>query len=650
MLNRLIFLFCLPMLFLRAAAVEETSDKFSVGPVPGWVKLCDFDASALPAEDSDDNYQFLLEDNQINWVEKTDYQHEAIKILNQAAAHDFTQLSIDFNPDYQHVIVHYIRVIRGRETINCLENSRYKLLQREDDLEDNLYSGDLSLVYFLNDIRKEDIVEYAYTVVGMHPFTSSHCEGWIRLNHSIAVDRVYHRILTHPECLLQIKSDNKAATPNVVDLSPTLREWSWEILHPSKLTVDKRVPSCHGLFDEAAQISQYENWQEVAQKMLSLFRLSEDFETKPLPEMLALVKQWIASTDDHHQRALLALRFVQDEIKYMGFEDGLGSHMPTDPREVFPRRFGDCKDKSVLLYSLLKLMQIESVPVLVNTVIGKKLPEMLPSLHFNHVVLRIEIDGSYYWVDPVYSFQGGSLQTTCFPNYHWGLVISSETQDLTAIPPHVNDKPLDIRTSITITSPTTAELKIEKTGYGFNAEGIRTLLQQVGIKQHSKERLAKIQRLYKGASLLSPILFLDNREENELSITECYKVSISSHKEKKRLKIASFVLEDYLDNRIDLERSSPYALDYPLWIKEHIHIENPFNDWAHDIEEAAFNNEAIKYTYQMKKEGHTADFHFELQHHQDHVPVDLVQDYWNIVQEVEPNPSLEIVITAPASS
>jgi hypothetical protein len=190
-------------------------------------------------------------------------------------------------------------------------------------------------------------------------------------------------------------------------------------------------------------------------------------------------------------------------------------------------------------------------------------------------------------------------------------------------------------------------LKIEKAGYGFNAEGIRALLQQVGIKQHSKARLAKIQRLYKGASLLSPILIVDNREENELSITECYKISISSHKEKKLLKIASFVLEDYLDNGIDLERSSPYALSYPLWIKEHIHIENPFNDWAPDTEEAAFDNEAIKYTYQMNKEGHTADFHFELQHHQDHVPVSLVQDYWNFVQEVEPNPSLEVVITAP---
>jgi hypothetical protein len=650
MFNRLIFLFCLPMLFLRAAPVEETSEKFSVGPVPAWVKLCDFDASALPDEASEDNYQVLLKDKQLNWEEKTHYRHKAIKILTQTAAHDFTQLSMDFNPDYQHVIVHYIHVLRNGETLNCLEKSRYKLLQREDDLEENLYLGDLALVYFLNDIRKGDTVEYAYSVVGMHPFTSSHCEHWIVFKHSNSVDKVYQRILIHPERLLQIKSDNPAATPNVVDLSPTLREWSWEMVHTAKLSEDKEEPIWHGLFDEVAQISEYKSWQEVAQKNLTLYKLPEDFETNPLPEMLVLIEQWIKSTDDHHHRALLALRFVQDEIKYLGFEDGLGGHKPTDPRVVFSRRFGDCKDKSVLLYSLLKLMEIESVPVLVNAFVGKKLSELLPSQSFNHAVLRIEIDGSYYWVDPVHSFQGGSLQTTYFPNYHWGLVISPDTQDLTPIPFPVLDRPIDIRTSILITSPTTAELKIEKTGYGFRAEANRLFLQQLGMKNFSKVRLGKIQTLYKGASLLSPLVILDNREENEMTITECYRLSISSRTGKKLLKISSAVLGDYLDNGINLERSSPYALDYPLWVKEHIHIENPFNDWAHEVEEVVFENKAVKYGYQMSKEGHTADFHFELKHHQDHVPVDLIQDYWNIVQEVEPNPSLEVVITAPAKA
>ncbi|HUD01388.1 MAG TPA: hypothetical protein VMR37_03615, partial [Rhabdochlamydiaceae bacterium] len=113
------------------------------------------------------------------------------------------------------------------------------------------------------------------------------------------------------------------------------------------------------------------------------------------------------------------------------------------------------------------------------------------------------------------------------------------------------------------------------------------------------------------------------------------------------LKPLSAILEDYLDKNINLERSSPYAIAHPLWVKEHIHIENPFNHWVPDTEEAVFENEAIRYTYSMKKEGQVADFDFELKHLQDHVPVNLIQDYWNIVQEVDPNPSLELIISVP---
>ena len=144
-----------------------------------------------------------------------------------------------------------------------------------------------------------------------------------------------------------------------------------------------------------------------------------------------------------------------------------------------------------------------------------------------------------------------------------------------------------------------------------------------------------------------PISVVDDREKNVMTMTDFYQVSTRSRAGKKLLKASSAILDDYLDDGINLERSSPYALAYPLWLKEHIHIENPFNHWAYDTEEANFENEAIKYSYDMKKEGHTADFDFELKHFQDHVPVDLIEDYWNIVQEVDPNPSLEVVIIAP---
>ncbi|HEY5235467.1 MAG TPA: transglutaminase-like domain-containing protein, partial [Rhabdochlamydiaceae bacterium] len=387
---------------------------------------------------------------------------------------------------------------------------------------------------------------------------------------------------------------------------------------------------------------------EAAQKVVPLYALPEDFNANPLPEMLTLVQKWTKSTDDVHQRALLALRFVQDEIKYMGFSDDIGGWKPTDPREVLERRFGDCKDKSVLLHSLLKLMNIQSTPVLVDTKIGKRMPEILPKPFLNHAILRIEIKGADYWVDPTFTQQGGSLKDNYCPEYYWGLAISPQTTELMAIPAP-STKPIEIKTSIILTSPETAELKIERTGYGYRADRMRKLIQQIGLKKISENRLEYMQKQYKGASIGEPISVVDDREKNVMMITDSYQVSTRTRAGKKLLKASSATLNEYLDDGINLERTSPYALEYPLCVKEHIHIENPFNHWVPDTEEAVFENQAIKYAYHMKKEGHTADFDFELKHLQDHVPVNLIEDYWNIVQEVDPNPSLELVITAPIS-
>lgn len=641
MLNRLVWLFSLPLVFLGAVPIEESSENFRVGPAPEWVKPCDYDEEAPSLKESDSNYQFLLDETQFNWEEQTNYTRKVRKVLNQAGAQGFTRLTIHFQPSFQHVIVHSINVIRNGETFNCLEKSQHKLLQRENSLEDNLYHGELSLVYFLNDIRVGDVVEYSYSIIGELPLFSSHLSLWVSLQENQTRDKIYRRLLIHPDHPLQTKFFGKTVTPKRVELSPTLCEWTLEAFQTPPLPSDKNVPSWHQL--NGVQISQYQSWQEVVQKRIPLYALPEDFEANPSSEMLTLIRKWKESTEDVQKRALLALRFVQDEVKYMGFEDDIGGWKPRDPRVVFERRFGDCKDKSFLLHALLKLMNIQSTPVIVDTRIGKRLPEFLPKPFFNHVILRIEIEGSDYWVDPVISLQGGSLETTYCPGYHWGLVVSPKTTELTAIPSPII-KPIEIQSFITLTSPDTAELKIQRTEYGYGADKMRKTVQQTGQKRISEIRLEFIQKQYKGASIVSPVSIIDDREKNILILTDVYKISTRGRMGKKLLKAWSAVLGGFLDKNINLERSSPYALDYPLWVKEHIHIENPFNDWAHDTEEAAFENEAIKYIYQMKKEGQMADFTFELKHLQDHVPVDLIQDYWNIVQEVDPNPSLEVVI------
>ena len=83
--------------------------------------------------------------------------------------------------------------------------------------------------------------------------------------------------------------------------------------------------------------------------------------------------------------------FVQDDIRYVAIELGIGGHQPHPAAEVFSHRYGDCKDKATLLSSMLKEIGVESYYVIINTERGSVSAATPPNLEFNHVILAIAL-------------------------------------------------------------------------------------------------------------------------------------------------------------------------------------------------------------------------------------------------------------------
>ena len=171
-MGQLIFLLCVPFLSLIGSSVDDSSHL--VGPASDWVIECPFSIEPISTKPSQVNFQYLLIDMQHHWEEKTRFNHKAVKILSQAGIEKSSQFIINFDPSYQRVIVHTLKVIRSGKSLDRLGQSQHKLIQREAELENNLYNGNYTLVYFLDDIRMGDIIEYAWSVVGTHLVFSTH--------------------------------------------------------------------------------------------------------------------------------------------------------------------------------------------------------------------------------------------------------------------------------------------------------------------------------------------------------------------------------------------------------------------------------------------------------------------------------------------
>lgn len=92
---------------------------------------------------------------------------------------------------------------------------------------------------------------------------------------------------------------------------------------------------------------------------------------------------------------------MSDEVRYTGMELGEGGLIPRTPAETLKRRFGDCKDKAVLLTALLRASDIPAYVALLNADESEQdVEESLPGFGlFNHAIVVVP-GAPALWIDP----------------------------------------------------------------------------------------------------------------------------------------------------------------------------------------------------------------------------------------------------------
>lgn len=113
----------------------------------------------------------------------------------------------------------------------------------------------------------------------------------------------------------------------------------------------------------------------------------------PTPELSERARQLTAGKTDFDGKARALASFLQSDVRYVAIEIGIGGFQPHRAGDIFRVRYGDCKDKATLMSAMLHEVGIESEYVLIDTERGIVTP-VLPSIHFNHAILAIELPQS----------------------------------------------------------------------------------------------------------------------------------------------------------------------------------------------------------------------------------------------------------------
>ncbi|MFI4963985.1 MAG: DUF3857 domain-containing protein [Caulobacterales bacterium] len=406
------------------------AEKPAYGPAPAWV-----DVAAIPPpppEEGAPALEVLLDDHQSRLDPSGDayYSHRAIKILKPEGLAGVKSASVIWSPATETVTFHTLRIVRGGQTIDLLADPKQMLvLRREANLEQSSLDGRITASRQIDGLQTGDILDLAFTRTHADPVAQGHSFDGERLAFAGVAGR-YRTIVSWPKG----EAVTWKATPGFGD--PVVKDAGGRTvlsLDATNVLAPKAPIGAPLRFRRVGQleVTSFRSWNEISKLMAPLYVTASDIaRTSPIK---AEAEAIAARTSDPKARAFAALQLVEDKTRYFFIGMGEGGYVPAKADDTWARRFGDCKAKTALLLALLKNLDIEAEPVLVNLGAGDGLNELPPSLAaFNHVIVRAKIAGQSYWLDGTRSGDTNPAAMHA-PSYKWGLPVRAEGATLEPI-------------------------------------------------------------------------------------------------------------------------------------------------------------------------------------------------------------------------
>lgn len=567
----------------------QTSGQNFKASTPDWVKEVSIPEPSEALEGG--GIQYLLTSHQVNFKKRVSYRKEVFLLKSADAVANYSNLSVLYDPSYQSLKFHSINVFRNGEKIDKLSTHSINTYQREGNMERSIYDGSYTAVINLSDIRQNDILEYSYTLSGSHPAFPDHLYSTHSFQSSVPVGRIHYSVLMPDLNPIPYSVKNSIQEPEKSKVGNQLC-YEWDVINAEQYQYFEKTPPWFRT-DFYVEFSNYKNWAKVVSEIEPFYRidLQDEFYFKEV------INRFDAEFPD--DRIIAAIRFVQNEIRYLGFETGLNAYRPHLAKEVYNQRYGDCKDKSFLLVNLLRTMGYEAYPMLVNSYLRQGLVEYMPSpYNFDHVVVKLIYQNNEIYIDPTISNQGGDIFNLNFPSYSKGLVIKAGEGTLETIP-NKNRNDIYVIEDLVIAKDNSrsAEFRISSDYSGFAADNLRNYLANSSLEDVKKEYLNYYKGVFPNIKSAKDITVEDDFEKNVIHIYEAYEVD-SLWQETDGVHSLSYFpaqIRDIFKINLEANRKAPIELTFPHKVENRTRIWVP-EPWPVNVSSYEKEHEAFSYT------------------------------------------------------
>lgn len=487
---------------------ENSAQQFHISKTPSWVRDIEYEKEDIEENIDAKGVAFLLYSRQYNLEKRTRYIRKAKKFVSTAIMGEGSTIPIAFDFKQYDLTLHHVNIIRNGKIIEKLTTAKKKCFYPQAS-GSNLQQ----ITLFVDKLRVGDIIDIGYSLIEKENFLLQPFPGEIFDIKDLSLcKKIVYDCLVEKDTPFYWKTYQFKQDP-VCSFWDNYKVYSWEI---NEYDIEYFPATSESARDLSIIIS-INTWNEIAQYFAASFKEKTKFFPTPPEEIRLLMKKWEKNYPTLEEKILAAIRFVSDDIYYLSIPDDEEEHYttPYSPEETLEKRYGDCKDKTALLIALLNLLNVEAFPVLVNS--EKTNQNQLPNDYFDHLIVNIQHNGNFYFIDPTSTLQGGTLDTYQTPDFGYGLIIREDTEDLVPILRNFLSK-VQFMATISIQN---SEINWDHVTqeYYHQADTLRRSLIPGYINRKEKKILSKIKELFPDAEVIytSPLQIEDDRYANVIT-------------------------------------------------------------------------------------------------------------------------------------
>jgi hypothetical protein len=174
---------------------------------------------------------------------------------------------------------------------------------------------------------------------------------------------------------------------------PALRQ---EPFAPAWSKLEPAVLLASGEFEEGGYRGRLYSWADMGKFVDQLYRGRDQLPEEAKKKVQAL----IGGVTDDRQKIGILYSWLQQDTHYVGIELGIGGWQPFDAKDVYAKKYGDCKALSNYMVALLKEAGIRACNVLIRS--GDHAPAMDTGFvcsQFNHAIVVAFAGSDSVWLE-----------------------------------------------------------------------------------------------------------------------------------------------------------------------------------------------------------------------------------------------------------